>query len=281
MKNLISYQKNAFDFHKRVITQKRNTTENPEFKKTVSTYNDDIETKYKEFEKEFVVNNLEALSNHGYDGEDRTTLHKLYSYRSKIFQRLKLELTTDENNRIDNTCQNCTIGEVNSFDHYLPKDKFAEFVVNPKNLIPSCSNCNGKKGAKWIDGGNRLFLNLYLDTLPTVQYLFVDIDIAGDEIALRYYLDNQNSIDENLFQLITVHYKSLNLFQRFAENSDSVISELENSIKAYFKRLPLDKIKKSIIEASEADMGMFGTNYWKSVLKIALVNNEDFMARVT
>jgi len=279
MKNLNPYEENAFAFHKKVIESKRNSKEDPEYISKVSSYNDDIETQYISFEEKFKVNQLEDLSCFGYSDSDKETLLKLYSFKSKIIQHLKVKMTTDEQNRLINTCQNCTVSEVNSFDHVIPKDEFSEFIVNPKNLFPSCTKCNSYKNTAWRNDNGRMFLNLYLDTLPNEQYLFVDIKLDENEIDINYYLENSNSINSELFDLIESHYNKLHLFQRFKENSDVVMSELENSIKAFQVLLSLKDIKATIIEECEASRRVLGYNYWKIILKLSLIENEDFLKR--
>lgn len=279
MKNIIFYDKDTFKFHKDVISKKKNSKKDPTYKTRVSAFNNEIESQYKEFDKKFVKDQLEDLKSLVFSESEKETLHKLYSYKSKILQKLKIQLTTDEKKRIVNTCQNCTVGEINSFDHFIPKEEFAEYVVNPKNLFPSCTKCNSLKSTAWKKDNKRIFLNLYLDKLPKEQYLFVDTIVNADELDLRYHLENKYSIDSELFDLIENHYKKLQLFQRFKENSDQVISELEISIKAYLSKLSIEDIKKTIIEECRATQQVFGHNYWKSILKLALINDPNYINR--
>lgn len=280
MKNLEAYEQDAFEFHKIVIHGKRNSKSDPNYNALVSSLNGKVEQQFKEFDKQFRANKLEDLDSVHFSPKERDALHKLYSYRSKIFQKLKIELTTDSENRIINTCQNCTIGEVGSFDHFIPKDEFAEFVVNPRNLVPSCTKCNGYKNTIWRQNNRRLFLNLYLDRLPKEQYLFVNINSTGNTLDLEYYIENKNNIDPSLFCLIDNHYNRLRLFQRFKENSGLVVSELENLIRANSKHLSIDKIREVVLEYCRENQKLVGHNYWKLILKKQLINNADFIKGV-
>jgi hypothetical protein len=105
----------------------------------------------------------------------------------------------------------------------LPRSLFGEFIVNPKNLFPSCGECNGHKLA---NPSSSEFLNLYLDQLPSKQYLFVDIEIDGRDMETTFYCDNRNKICDALFNTISNHYDKMHLFQRFTDNNDLVISPL-------------------------------------------------------
>lgn len=279
MKNLKPHSGDCFSFHENVIDSKYKTKTDPDFKTRVALLNPKIKSKIEEYSDKYNSDSLQNITPIGFNGSEKADLLNLYDYNSKKIQKLKIELTTDENNRVNNTCQNCTISEVNSFDHYLPQSEFAEFVVNPLNLIPSCSKCNGHKNSVWRDHGKRKFLNLYIDKLPDVQYLFVKISLTDTEIDLDYYLDSKNGINKNLFELIEYHYDKLKLFERFKGNSDSVISELDTEILKYSKRLSLTEIKETIIEECQDNFRLLGRNNWKLVLKDALINDTDYLKR--
>lgn len=278
MKNRISYSEDCFKFHNDVISNKKYSSTDSSYKTRVSSYNDDVEAQYNIYLKNFNANTLENISPHGFGETEKNTLLKLYSYKANLLQKLKIKLTTIKGKE-DNSCQYCTLGEVGSLDHILPKGTFPEFSVNPKNLFPCCSKCNSKKGEDYTSGGIRQYLNLYLDKLPEEQYLFVSIDDSGDTIKLMYYLENINNIDTKLFQLINNHYTNLDLLNRFNENSHNVISELVSSINEIKEHLNLSTVKQIVESQCEKEKLIYGYNFWKVILKLALVNNDNFMRR--
>lgn len=154
------------------------------------------------------------------------------------FQELLKVLTTDENNRISNICPNCTVGRVESLDHCIPKSEFPEFSDNPLNLMPCCMYCNSKKSSVWRREGQRVFLNLFLDELPNVRYLFVQTHIKDGIPVFKFFIDNRNSIENNLYKKIEKHYSTLDLCNVFADNSDDVVDELAfqfKSVPGYLK----------------------------------------------
>ncbi len=280
MRNLIEYKNNCFEFYNNVVINKHFTHTDPKFKDRLRTYEQDIIDLFSIYGDKFYSNKLEELQPFGFDEQAKQDLLKLYKFSRKMFRDLKLLLTTDNNKRVSNTCQNCTIGEVSSLDHFLPKEEFVEFVANPINLFPSCTKCNSKKSVNWRTGGKRSILNLYIDLLPDVQYLFVDIDLCLEPPDLRYFLNNRNNIDRELFDLIEVHYARLDLFQRFRENSHKIISELDREIKRYLrKNMPIDdivdEVKNECLDLKEE----YGQNYWKAILKISLVENQKYIER--
>lgn len=276
MKNLNPYELVSIDFYDELVRTKKNTKLNPNYKDRLANYRVNIGTNFVQYDSNYNDKTLTVMTPNGCNAEKTKDLLSLYSYSNSVISKLKIKLTTTEFNRVENTCQNCTIGEVSSFDHFLPKDEFPEFSVHPKNLIPSCSKCNGKKSIIWREGTNSIFLNLYLDELPDNQYLFVDINHNMD-LAYTYNIDNRNQIDPTLFRIIESHYKRLDLTQRFKENSYKVVSELTNTINSFKNRLSRVEIIDSIIEIENSNIALYGSNYWQSILKIALVQNNDFM----
>ena len=277
MRNLNHSKKDCLDFHKAVVSSKNVTKLDPTLKIRLLSLENDIELLYNNYKLKFDANCLEKTVSNSFPASNKNDLLSLYNYKSKLIQELKSEITTTETNRIINTCQNCTLSEINSFDHILPKEEFSEFVVNPLNLFPSCTICNSYKGKIWNQNGNKIYLNLYLDNLPQLQYLYVDIEYEKNTFGLKFYLENKFGIEDGLFSLIKSHYERLHLLKRFSDNGDKVISPLRNQIKPYLKLLDINEIKSMSIETSNLNRTVFGFNYWQSILELSLINNTNFI----
>lgn len=278
MRKLEPYNDDSFEFYQEVVTSKKNSKQDANYKERLELHEGTIEGLFEQYDDSFDNDDLVNLTSHGYIDDDKADLIRLYSYKSKNIQKLKVLVTTTERNRILSTCQNCTISEVNSFDHFVNKEEFPEFSVHPNNLFPSCTKCNSYKGQEWREHGQVTYLNLYLDELPEEQYLFVNTEVVNnDVITTEFYLDNPNGINPVFFERIQNHYSNLHLCRRFQENADTIITSLENTIRTYADKLPLEDIVELVIENSERDMEYYGYNYWKSILEIALMQNDDFI----
>ncbi|MET4082959.1 hypothetical protein ABIB40_002926 [Pedobacter sp. UYP30] len=276
MINVDSYNKNAFEFYKKVCQKKRNPDVDPNYKNRLLELDVNIGQFFDNYDLAFSGNLLENLNPYGYVNPNADDLCKLYKYSSATLQKLKTIVTTTKNGR-KVQCQNCTMNEVNSLDHLLPKEKFPEFAVNPKNLFPCCSKCNSYKGDLWRDNGVRTSLNLYIDSLPHVQYLFVNVEIGNSYMETDFFLDNKNGINEKLYELISSHYNNLHLLERFSEAADDVITSFKHIVESARDKLTLLEtrhLSKSIIEKEKT---AFGSNYWQSILKLALIDNDDFL----
>lgn len=278
MKNIDYSKTDCFNFHKEAVNSKKIVKSDPDLKLRLIEFDHDIKDLFSNYKNNFDKNCLEKTISKGYLGLKKDDLLGLYRFQSKLIQSLKTEITTTHTNRIINTCPNCTLSEINSFDHILPKEEFSEFIVNPLNLFPSCTICNSYKGKIWNENGKRIYLNLYLDKLPELQYLFVKIDYKNKTFGLNFYLENRYGLDIELFSLIESHYSKLRLLQRFADNSDKVITPLQNQIKPYLKLLDIDEIKTMSIQTSNLNRKIFGFNYWESILELNLIDNADFIS---
>lgn len=281
MINLKPYKKKkSADFLQEIIDKKSTTKADPEYHSRLVLVKPWILDQYVIFDQYFISNSLEKISAFGFKDKQLADLLKLYSYKNKFVQALKVDVTTTASNRKIGTCQNCTISEVNSMDHILPKIDYAEFSVHPSNLFPSCTICNSYKSTIWEKDGTRFFLNLYLDILPPQQYVFVKIIDGGNTPRAEFYLDNRNSIDKDIFRLINSHYDGLHLCERFSQNIDLVVTPLKNAIKSFIGDLSIDRIKSINLERIKKDLDSFGSNYWKSILEAALLNDKDFISSI-
>lgn len=279
MKNLAPYNDDCFEVHKMAVKKKRDIT----LKNRLKAIEGLIETEYKTFDDKFSRNQLYILIPSKQLQSAKDDLLELYGYQTAVIRAVRGNIRNLQVKTIITTCQNCTIDTVNSLDHILPKSSFPEFVVNPRNLFPCCTSCNSFKLDSIAKGNKSEFLNLYLDSLPTVQYLFVDVllDVNGD-LDFQYRLENvNNAIDSDLFSKISGHFKGLHLFDRMKLKSIEYISEIENKITSHRHRLQLSEIATDLIDAAYKDKIAYGSNHWRCILEIGLLTSSNFMKRFT
>ena len=272
MRKIKSYAGDTFNFHKKVLNAKKKG----KTKTIVSDIEEIIKAQFECYDicfKEDTLQNLEAAP---VSVEQKAALLDLYSFQMKPFQELLADLTTDEHNRVSKLCPNCTINNVQSLDHCIPKTEFPEFSDNPKNLMQCCMTCNGKKSKIWRNDTDRVFLNLFLDEIPNLQYLFVRGELIEGTPVFSFRLERPKGINDLLYSKIVSHYTGLDLLNRFAVNSPDVIDELIFIIKSLIENsIPQDKIKNSVLSSASKLQDKFGTNYWKALLYIECVSNKE------
>lgn len=240
-----------------------------------------ISLQYGVYDGHYAANTFGQLYHNILFDPNRADLLSLYDYGSRAIRDFRISLESLQPISIKYTCQQCSLGATETLDHLLPKEEFPEYAVHPVNLIPCCSRCNGYKSFVWRNGGNRLFLNLYLDQLPDEQYLFVEVfnDDAG-EIDFEFYLDNSGGIDPDLFAIIESHFNRLHLLERFRMKVISSITELENSILARAIHLNRNEIINEVIDVAKRNMLSYGFNYYKSIFEIKVIQSPEFHQRI-
>lgn len=278
MKNLNVFNTNTHAFLDEIIASKKYSPKDPHYKTRIDLLVPNVRLCYDNFDLAHTNNNQQILVAHGYVDIEKGDLLKLYNPKAKKLVEFKNSTTTILDNRASNVCQYCTINSANTLDHIVPKSEFAEFSVNPKNLLPACSECNGYKLNKWKENNNRLFLNLYNDILPIEQYLFVDFSPIQNNVEVNFRLSNINNIDINLFNLIKSHYSSLHLLIRFKRKSNDIISELVNSINASKVKLNQNDTVEVIRAKINADKVILGNNHYKLILEETIINDNAFIS---
>ncbi|SHH92382.1 hypothetical protein SAMN05444671_4303 [Flavobacterium sp. CF108] len=234
---------------------------------------------YDIYDNNFNQSRLGVLQKNIGFNEISSDIRSLYDYKSVPIRELREAIEKNIPAAIRYTCQYCTLTPTESFDHYLPQEEFPEYVIHTNNLIPCCKTCNGFKSFVWRNfTGMRLFINLYRDPIPQQRFLFVEIlDEGNGDIDFRYYLDNSAGIDNQTFGLLFTHFDRLRLEERMRKKAVGIISELENSILS--SKLGLTDIIAEVKATAERNFASYGSNYWKSIAEIALVESPIFLAR--
>lgn len=278
MKKLEPTARNHYQFHCDIIASTRHRQNDPEFQNRLNLLGGELTPLFIQYAQNFAGNNLIATVPRVTTDIEKSDLISLYKFDRKLIKELKREITTTATGRIISTCQNCTINSANTFDHILPKEIYSEFSVNPLNLFPTCSECNSHKNAQWQNEGVPQFLNLYLNNLPTVQYLFVDLTFNGNNITTNFRIQYHNAIDPQLWQIIQSHYSRLHLLRRFTGEIDRVIPKLVAQVKASQRYLDFAIIQQIVLEEINDEKLFFGDNYWEAILRLALINHPNFLA---
>lgn len=236
-----------------------------------------IEPQFVVYGEKFIDNKIYEISSQIFSVDEKDALIDLYSYRSAIVRGVKNKILDSQLRTINSTCQYCTLNSVNTLDHFIPKEDFPEFSVNPLNLFPCCPECNSKKSNLCFRGDESLFLNLYLDELPEINYLKAEFEFTDEIPLVTFSLYNFGLIDRITFRTISNHFEKLNLLDRMREKSNEVITEIINSLKTYYKiTKDIEVLKNLISDEEEENKNAYGYNYWKSVLRLSLIQYDEF-----
>lgn len=273
MKNLKSFDGDCFEVYKNAVRRKRDLSK----KNLLIDLEGKIEPQFILYTEKFIAKKIYEITTLGFSDSEKDALIDLYKYKSTVIRNIKNKILDSQIRTINATCQYCTLNSVETLDHFIPKEEFPEFSVNPLNLFPCCPTCNSKKSYLCFDGEQGLFLNLYLDELPNKKYLKAEFDF-GDNIPLvNFSLYNPERIDSVDFRTIQNHYEKLNLLERMRAKSDEVVTEIINTLKTYYRINSDIKSLKNFIKVEEGEnKEAYGYNYWKSVLRLSLIQYDEF-----
>jgi len=242
MKNLKPYNGSAYSEYTDSVNRKNNSIE----KRRLQSIKPFVKTSYEDYKSKFDENTLYLMKRDSVFNSSKDILLSLYDFQNRTIRNIRENIKNQQIITIQTTCQNCTIDSVESMDHVLPKTTFPELAINAYNLFPCCSRCNGYKSKLESSAGDKKFLNLFLDQLPEIQYLFVSIFKSYDgSLDYKYYLQNiDEKIDPSLFTTIQNHFQNLHLFDRMRDSARTYLSAFIASIKPHLKRNSINYIKK-------------------------------------
>lgn len=268
------------DFHDSVVSNKHHHPTDPGYKKRIQDLRPISEKRFKEYDEKFSDDKLEELEESDEAKRLKADFKSLYKYDVEPFATLNKELSKDEHGRKYPYCPLCDMEGTSSFDHILPQSKFPEFSDHPLNLIRSCQKCNGQKSSNWKEDDKRRYIDLYVDEIPDIQFLFaeVEIDDADDALVVKFSVDNRNGIDADMYRKIYNHFDDLDICIRYDDGADEVISSLQDDV---VNNLELgatkDVIKEAILNKCRREQARHGENYWRAILKKACAENDEVL----
>lgn len=276
MKNLkpynycdISIGTNSYAFFEVVFQSKRDTN----LKTYFENNNTIIDFSYQLYDIKFNNNLLSEINRSNGLTFIKDNFEKLYSYKNSNIKKLRLAIQNLQDNSIKHKCQYCTINNHDTLDHFLPKSKYWEYIIHPLNLVPCCSDCNRKLSANENNS-----LNLYLDILPTVQYLFVNIIFSGNIPNFDFELKNVNNIiNIDLYTKIKQHFSSLSLLERMKNAAITEYTEFYNFIKNQLNYSNINTIRDLTLHSIQDNKISYGHNHWKYIFQEELINNRTFI----
>lgn len=275
MINFNYYTGSSFDFYKKAVENKTDK----DGKAVLKQMEDRVKGAYELYDNTFEKHNIHTLSpSTSFSENEKAELYGLYGSNKKIVKLIREWLELNNKPTYLKICPYCTLNSANTTEHILPKQKYPEYAVHAKNLLPCCSECNSSKGENVRnEQGKPIILNFYYDILPPVQYLFVIISFdAKGFVDFEYRLENKNGINAELYDLIVSHYGKLGLPHRFKTRAVSIYTEIENSLIVDAKWQGIDRSLLYLRERTMMDADAYGLNHWKVVLKLALADSKEY-----
>ena len=273
MKPLITLGvENLIDWYDRIILNK----DQGAIRDELYNIRNDINNKYNGYTGKFTPKDIINIANSTYI-KNHPALLSCYKSEGNVLANLKKLIREAQSDDLKGTCQYCGIGKPQSFDHYLPISEYPEFSVLAINLIPCCTDCNGKKRSYWKENGNRGIINFYLDNIPNEQFLFAEVELVNGIPTLKFKIENINVIDPVFYAIVEKHYSRLGLIKLYTDESPDYLGELIRILKNYVDDWSVESLSSKLLNDSNQMEIQFGKNYWRAVISKALSESNDFL----
>lgn len=241
----------------------------------------DITTRYATLEGAYTNANIGGVAQNAWTRQQREDLLHCYECTAQALEALKRLIKECQNEGTRDFCPYCGIGAPRQFDHYLPKEKFPEFSVHAHNLVPCCGTCNGKKSDVWLDASNaRLFVNFYIDSLPTAPMLEPDVQWVVRKSKrvpiVSFRLVRPAGFAPAEFKLIESHFEKLELLSRYKDQAHTEFLVLRDAAVAReAKTVPaLRRFLDRFLQQREITLGPLN---WRIALYKAIVVDIAFL----
>lgn len=241
----------------------------------------DLKARYAVLENAFTIADIGGVPEDAWTKRQREDLLHCYESTAQALEELKRLIIERQSEGTRDFCPYCGIGAPRQFDHYLPKERYPEFSVHAHNLVPCCGTCNGKKSDVWLDAKNtRVFLNLYLDSLPTAPMLKPKVKWVMRRRkrvpTVSFDLVRPAGFSVGKFALIESHFRRLELLSRYKDQSHTEFSVLLDAAVAREAKTTatLQKFLNNFLERREVTLGPLN---WRIALYRALVADAAFL----
>lgn len=217
------------------------------------------------------VHGLRAVT---FDAVEKAALIDGYEGRTVAMKRLLARMIESVPEADVDLCPYCSLNQNPDLDHYLPKDRYPEFALHGRNLIPICPQCNRKKKTtvKTKQGG-RYFLHASFEPSIDQPILEASVDYSRPVPAVTYRIDDHGGLPDEELSIAERHFAKLGLADRYRKRAHGALSSLRNSLRG--------TSAVAIAQALDFKIGAAGVgkphNDWEAALYRAVDQDRDPM----
>ncbi|WP_437840175.1 HNH endonuclease [Sorangium sp. So ce1153] len=288
MKNIPAYTGDALGLYDDIVEAKQGDATRHA---TLTRLRTPIAKAYANYERSRTK--LETLAAEGkLTKSDRKALFHCYDVETAPLSRAKRDILEALPREVYNKCPYCGLDSTGvddnsggEWDHYLPRRTksisggYAEFSVHPINLIPCCGACNKRKGDRWRNGRQRIFINFYSDDIDQgTPLLEAHIYVRNGEAEATFEYTRPPFTDFS--SLFRRHCEALRLRERYARQAREELAlrrgQIVHGARKYGRGA--DWFLQDFQDLAEIDAGILGINHWKPTLYRAAARSRHFVA---
>ena len=164
-----------------------------------------------------------------------------------------------------------------TLDHFIPKDDWPEFSINPNNLVPQCRECAPTKGSSYYCDENKsvLFLHpIYSSLLSQFKFKII-VNFSSDSKITTFDLTliMPDSFSQDSTEKIILHLKKLKVKERIKMYSSREIKKWKNILSS--QRFDIEEaLTQRLNERAEDEKN----KDWKTALYAGIIENRELIA---
>lgn len=124
-------------------------------------------------------------------------------------------------------CPLCSVGNVTTLDHVLPKSHYPALAVVPINLVPACRDCNNAKKTQVPSLPNDIFLHPYYDNVEGEKWLVASV---LNPLAIVFSVQCPAIWPQVLRDRVKHHFDELGLAETFGSNAADQLIVLKDRL---------------------------------------------------
>jgi len=148
-------------------------------------------------------------------------------------------------------CPLCGHGSVTTLDHYLPKSEFPGLAVSPKNLLPSCSDCNKRKLAAVPSCASQQTINPYYDRVDGEIWLHAKCE-KQTPLVFKYFVVKPKLWPTMQERRVRHHFKAFNLAQMYAEQAALEFEDIKSNLIDILNKCGPNDVRSHLSEQADS-----------------------------
>lgn len=169
-------------------------------------------------------------------------------------------------------CPYCGITAVSDLDHHLPKGAYRPLAIYPRNLVPSCHECNKIKHAAHPS------LHAYHVEVPVGERFFkATAAMVGNALTVEFRIEQTPGMSNDVRDRARQQLLALQLNRRYKSEINQLVATLRASLDlAYGAAANAAAVRDLLIKTAEDYERHSGINHWKPVVLRALAASMPF-----
>jgi hypothetical protein len=259
-----------------VFTDCISTVANSDLKDELTACTDAIEIAETAFEEKFNTNEIYTIpQNDIITGSiDTKQMTKVYDYRMvrstmpgfPYYNAIRISAPY-------NKCPLCSVRNVDTLDHYLPKSKYPIYAVTPINLVPSCFSCNKGKLIDYPSSSEEQTLHPYFDDIENESWIKAKV-LQTNPISFEYFVDCPPEWDPIKKARAINHFNSFEINELFTAHANEEYRGAKSLLIKLYNNHP-NVLKAHLHDCYDSRLEL-GINSWQAVLYKCLHDDEWF-----